>query len=346
MKKITALLIAFCLVFSLTACSGGGDAPEANTDASAPDAGLKKVTVCLDYTPNTNHTGLFVAQSLGYYAEKGLDVTIIQPPEDGAVAACAAGQAQFAVDFQDWLAAAFTSDAPIGITAVAALCAHNTSGIMSLKGQGMDRPGGLEGNAYLTWNSPIELAMVKNVVEGDGGDYGKVTIIPNTVTDEAADVTANPDHAIWVYSGWGLVNARIKGVETDYFSFRDINPVFDYYTPVLVANNGLIENDPQLVRDFLAATAKGYEYAVNEPEEAARILIASDTTRSLDGSEQLVTESQKELSAAYIDDSPYWGYIDAGRWDAFYDWLSENGLVEKQIPHGTGFTNDFLPGNG
>lgn len=330
MKKITALLLAALLLVLPASCS-----TQKKSDNS--------ITVCLDWTPNTNHTGLYVALAKGYYADAGLDVTIVQPPENGAVQACAAGQAQFAVDMQDTLAPAFTSASPLGVTAVAALVQHNTSGILSKAGQGMDTPAGLAGKTYLTWDSPTELAILKNVVTNAGADWDSITLIPNTVTEEAMDVQQNPDHAIWIYYGWSGVNAELRGVDTDFFFFRDLNPVFDYYTPVLIANNDYLKNSPDKAKAFLAATKQGYAYAAAHPEEAAQILIDSDDTHSLTGSEALVQASQKYLSKEYISDAPRWGYIDPARWDAFYAWLTEENLVEKPLPAGTGFTNDYLP---
>lgn len=333
--KITAILIAAVMAFSLAACSK--ESNNSNTDKELTD-----ITVCLDWTPNTNHTGMFVALDKGYYKEAGLNVTIVQPPENGATQACSAGQAQFAVDAQDILGAAFTSDTPMNVTAVAALIQHNTSGIMSLKGQGMDRPAGLSGKTYLTWDSPIELATLKSVVESDGGDWNTIEKIPNTVTDEAQDVKANPSHAIWVFYGWGGINAKVNNIDTDFFYFKDLNPTFDYYTPVLVANNDFLKDNPEAAKAFLAATAKGYEYAIENPEEAAEILIKCDDTQSLVGSEELVKESQKWLANEYISDAEKWGYIDAERWNGFYAWLYSEKLIEKEIPAGTGFTNDYL----
>ena len=203
-KRIICLVLAAALIFSFAACS--------KTDKKDHSDNKEKtaITVCLDWTPNTNHTGMFVALEKGYYEEAGLDVTIVQPPENGATQACAAGQAQFAVDFQDILAAALTSDTPLEVTAVTALVQHNTSGVMSLKGQGMDKPAGLTNKTYLTWDSPIELATMEAVVTKDGGDWSKVKKIPNTVTDDAQDVKQNPDHAIWVFYGWGGINAEVN----------------------------------------------------------------------------------------------------------------------------------------
>ncbi len=333
MKKLLSVLLVCVLVLSLAACSKSAD---------NGDSGRTDITLCLDWTPNTNHTGFYVALEKGYYEEAGLNVTIVQPPENGAVQACAAGQAQFAIDAQDTLAPAFTSDTPLDVTAVAALIQHNTSGIISKKGEGMDRPSGITGKTYLTWDSPTEKAIMENVVNGDGGDWDKVTLIPNTVTEEAQDVNNNPDHAIWVFYAWGGINAKVNNIDTDFFFFKDINPTFDYYTPVIIANNEFLNTDPDAAKKFLEATRKGYEYAVANPEEAAQILINGDETGSLTGSEQLVTESQKYLANQYIADAQKWGYIDPARWDGFYAWLYEEGLVEKELPAGTGFSNDYL----
>ena len=340
-KKAVAGICAASLVFSLAACSANTDSKEDASKATRNENTVD-ITVCLDWTPNTNHTGMYVALANGYYDEAGLEVEIVQPPESGAVQACSAGQAQFAVDTQDTLAPAFTSDTPMNVTAVAALIQHNTSGIISKAGEGMDSPKGLTGKTYLTWDAPVEKAMMKNVVNKDGGDWSKVKLIPNEVTDEAQDVQQNPDHAIWVFYGWGGINSKVNNIDTDFFYFKDINPVFDYYTPVLVANNDFLSENPDAAKAFLAATKKGYEYAIENPEEAADILIKSDETKSLVGSEELVTESQKWLADQYIADAEKWGYIDAQRWDAFYKWLSDEKLVEKELPAGTGFTNDYL----
>lgn len=335
-SRLLALVLALVLTFSLVSCA------KSSNDENKPADEAKEIIVSLDWTPNTNHTGLYVALANGYYADAGLNVKIVQPPEGDAIAACSSGQVQFAVGFQDLLLSAFTSETPMEVTAVAALLQHNTSCILSKKGAGMDTPKGLEGKQYLTWQSPIELAMMKSVVEADGGDFSKVEQIPDVPTDEARDVSANPNHAIWIYYGWGGINAEVNNIEVDTFFFKDLNPVFDYYSPVLVANNQLIKDDPETVKAFLAATQKGYEYAVSNPDEAAQILIDSDDTGALDGCEELVKASQKWMADQYVADAPKWGYIDPARWNAFYNWVADEKIIDEKLPENTGFTNDYL----
>lgn len=334
MRKNTKRYVVPMMTMAIAAAFAAG--------VSAEDKDLEKVTFCLDWTPNTNHTGLYVAQSLGYYEEAGLDVEIVQPPEDGAALMCAAGQAQFAIEAQDTMAASLALDDPLGITAVAAVIQHNTSGIISRAGDGIDTPAGLTGKTYSTWESPIELAILESVVNGDGGDFSQVTLIPNDITDEPAALAAHQTDAIWVFEGWGYINSEVEGIDCDYFNFSDVNPVFDYYTPVIIANNDYLAENPDQAKSFMEATAKGYEYAAEHPEEAADILIAGDNTGSLKGAEELVKKSQEFLSAKYIDDADSWGVIDADRWNAFYSWLYENELCAKDLT-GIGFSNDYLP---
>ena len=91
MKKFTRILafaMVLVLAFSFASCSKNNDE---KTDASQ----TKDIVVSLDWTPNTNHTGLYVALAKGYYADAGLNVKIVQPPEGDAIAACSSGQVQF-----------------------------------------------------------------------------------------------------------------------------------------------------------------------------------------------------------------------------------------------------------
>lgn len=339
LKIVAAMATCACMLLSAAACGSSSSEGSENSDTGSDNT---KITFCLDWTPNTNHTGIYVALDKGYYEEAGLDVEVVQPPENGAVEMCAAGQAQFAVDAQDTMAAALDQDEPLGVTAVAAIIQHNTSGIISRKGDGIDSPKGLSGKTYSTWNSPIELAMIKNVVEKDGGDYDSIELIPNNITDEPAALKAKQTDAIWVFEGWGVINADVEGVDVDFWRFSDINDELDYYTPVIIANNDFLKDDPDTAKAFLEATQKGYEYAIQNPDESAEILIAGDTTGSLEGSEELVKKSQKWLSDQYADGAEAWGTIDPERWDKFYTWLYENKLTTKDLT-GTGYSTEYLP---
>ena len=330
MKKLIVLLLVFALVFGAV----GYGAHVEQTEA-------EKVTVVLDWTPNTNHTGIFVAQAKGYFEEAGLAVEVVQPPEDGAVTLVASGKAQFGVSFQDSLAPAFVGENAMPVTAVAAVIQHNTSGIVSRAGEGMNTPKGLEGKKYATWDLDVEKETIRDVMTADGGDFDQVELIPSTVTDEVSALQSGSVDAIWIFYGWAGVACEVAGLETDYFEFADIDPVFDYYTPVIIGGNAWMEEHPEAAKAFVAALSKGYTYAAEHPEEAADILM--EAAPELKANRELVYASQKYLAAEYIADAKRWGEFDPERWAAFFNWLNEKELLEERIDPDHGYTNAYLP---
>ena len=332
MKKIIKGLYIGLSLFAIAAASMACGSEKQSTSVE------KKLKLVLDWTPNTNHTGFYVAMEKGYYKDAGIELEIVQPPEDGAEVLVASGKADFGISFQDTMAGALSKDSPLPIKAVAAITQHNTSGIMSRKGDGITTPKGLEGKKYATWDLPIEKAILKNVVEKDGGDFAKVELIPSTVTDEVSALSTKQIDAVWVYYGWAGISAKEKGFDFDYFAFKDINPTFDYYTPVLITNDDMIKNNSDTVKKFLEATKKGYEFAAGNPQDAAEILLKY--APEIDS--KLANASQEYLSTCYIDKDIPWGYIDSERWRNFYRWINENNLLEHRIDEGAGLDNEFI----
>ena len=327
--------VAMAVVCCLCMVGCGSTAEE----GSEPKAD-KKITFVLDWTPNTNHTGIYVAKAKGYFDKVGLDVEIVQPPDDGAEAMVGSGKAQFGVSFQDTMVPALAGkEKSIPITAVAAIIQHNLSGIMSAKENGITSPKEMEGKSYATWELPIEQAILKQCVEDDGGDFSKVEMIPQTIDDEVSALRSGQIDSIWVFYGWAGINAKVKEFPINYFAFKDIEEEFDYYSPVIIANDQFLETDPETAKAFLQAVSRGYEDAIADPEGAADILIKENP--EIDA--QLAKESQKYLADQYRAEADRWGVIDAERWNAFYGWLNDKGLADGELKENIGFTNDFLP---
>lgn len=345
-KKWIAVLLCAAMTFSFAACGNGaaggsgtaGDNETTDSNGTADsNKELEEIIFVLDWTPNTNHTGLYVAEAKGYFAEAGLKVNIMQPPEDGATVLVASGGAQFGVDFQEYLAPAYATDEPMPVTAVAAIIQHNTSGFISLKENGIESPKNMEGYTYATWDMDIEKAILKYIMEKDGGDYDKLNLIPSTVTDVITGLKTDVD-LVWIYYAWDGIATQVQGVETNYINLADVDEALDFYSPVIIANNDYLESNPKQAKAFLAAVKKGYEYAMEHPEEAAKILC--EAAPELDS--EIVTESQKWLADKYQDDAASWGLIDGTRWDGFYQWLYDMGVITQEIPDGMGYSNDYL----
>ena len=323
MKKISKILI-LCLILVLAVSCGKSKSNQ-------------KIKIVLDWVPNTNHTGLYVAKDLGYFKEEGLDVEIVQPPEGSTTALIGAGGAEFGISFQDTLAKSFAKENPVPVTAVAAILQHNTSGIISLKEKGIDSPKKLEGKKYATWEDNIEQAILKKLVTDDKGDFSKVKLIPYTITDVVTGLKTDVD-AVWVYYAWDGIATERAGLQTNFLKIRDYGEELDYYSPVIIANNDFLKKNPEIAKKVLKAIKKGYEYAMKNPEESAKILVKNSPELDIN----LVTASQKWISKEYQSDAKEWGIIDGKRWNRFYEWLYKNKAVEREIPKDFGYSNEYL----
>lgn len=330
LRIVAVFLAVLMLVAGISGCSRNSNN---NGEETA-----EKITIILDWTPNTNHTGLYVAQAKGYYAEAGLEVAIEQPPEGDALVLAATGKAPFCITTQEAVGAGLALEEPMPVTAVAAILNHNTSGILSLKEKKIERFKDLEGKNYGTWDVPIYDEILKDAVTSDGGDFSKINMVTNNATDTITALQTDFD-AVWVYYGWDGIIAQVKGLETNYLPFNEINPVFDYYTPVIAANNEFLTQNPDTVRRFMVATSKGYEYAAEHPEEAAEILLSF----APEIGEDVAFASQAYLSGEYMRDQESWGKIDQNRWDQFFAWMYEKGMIAKRIEPGVGMDNQYLP---
>ena len=321
MKKLEVILL-FAVLLCVTGC-GKNDGT---------------IRVLLDWTPNTNHTGLFVALDKGWFADAGLNVTITQPPEDEALVLVASGKAEFGITFQESMGPAIARERDaLPVTAVAAIISHNTSGIMSLKTSGILRPSDLAGKRFASWETPVVTAVMRYIVEKDGGSFNTVNMIPNNATDAISALQTDVD-AIWIYYAWDGIAAVVSGVDINYIDLGTYDSRLDFYTPVLAANTKWAANNSDKVKKFLAAADKGYSFAIENPQEAAEILLryAPELDRNL------VIQSQEYLAARYQADAKRWGEIDPQRWGGFYTWMYEQGLLEVNIGSG-GFTNEYLP---
>lgn len=310
--------------------------------SSAKETGSKsldKTTVILDWTPNTNHTGMYVALNKGYYKDAGLDVKIVQPSSDSSVTQLiAAGKGDFGVSYQEDVTYALTGDSPLPIKSIATLMEHNTSGFAAPENKNIKSVKDFEGKVYGGWGSPSEEAVLKAVMDKNGADFKKLKIVNIGNDDYFAATKKNVDFA-WIFEGWTGIEAKLKGIKLNYIPVKDLDSSLDYYTPILISNNKTIKGNPEKVKKFLEATKKGYEYAVKNPEESAKIL--RKYAPEID--EKLAVESQKYMVTHYASDISKWGVMKAEVWEKYAKFLKDKGLIKKDLNVKDAFTNEFLP---
>ncbi|MFJ7647192.1 ABC transporter substrate-binding protein [Lysinibacillus sp. NPDC097279] len=329
MKKWFFVLIA--ALVTLVGCSEKEDKEETNS--------LKKVSVVLDWTPNTNHTGLYVAKKLGYFEEQGLDVDIILPGDAGADQLVASGKAQFGVSYQEGITQARVQGVPL--VSIAAIIQHNTSGFASIASKGITSPKDYEGKTYGGWGSPIEQAVLQSLMQKEQADIKKLDIVNAGDLDFFTMMQKDIDFA-WIYYAWTGIEAELRGETLNMQYLTDYSEQLDYYTPVLATNEKMIKDNPDVVKAFVAATTKGYEYAIEQPNEAADILL--EAVPDLD--KALVHKSQEWLANKYQDDAAQWGEQKLAVWENYAEWMTKNNVLEGKFNAEQAFTNDFLPTKG
>ncbi len=301
-----------------------------------PTPSLESVTLCLDWVPNTNHTGLYVALDKGWYSEEGLDVDI-QIPSDPAAALkqVASGHTEFGISFQEEVTIARANEIPV--VSLAAIIQHNTSAFASLEESNITRPKDFEGKKYASYGLPIERPVLEGLMRCDGGDIEKVEFVDVGFDAFPALIGKRVDVA-WVFMAWDGIQAEIMGYTLNAIPLYG-SCIPDYYTPVIVAGEETIAERPDVVRRFMAATARGYEHAIAHPEEAAEILLK----HSPESDPELVRRSQAWLSPRYQDDAPQWGAQKLETWRDYAQWMYERGLLSKAIDPEAAFTIAFLP---
>lgn len=295
-----------------------------------------EAVLSLDWVPNTNHTGFYVALDKGWYAEEGIDLEI-QTPSDpsAALKQVGAGNTEFGVSFQEEVSVARSSDIPI--VSIGAIIQHNTSAFAALASSGIESPADFEGKTYASYSLAIERPILSGLMACHGADAEAVEFVDVGFDAFPALLAGRVDLA-WIYLGWDGVQAQLKGVELVNFPLYG-SCLPDYYTPVIIAGEKTIEEKPDLVRRFMVATTRGYEYAIEHPEESAEILLEYAPESDAD----LVRASQGWLSPRYRDDAERWGQQDPAVWQEFSTWMYENDLLERAIDPEQAFTNEFLP---
>ena len=337
-KKFFLVICMLLAVLALTACASNQSAEP----TAEPAADLKKVTLMLDYTPNTNHTGFYVARELGYYTEAGLDVEIIEPGDNATATMVAAGKADFGVSYQEDTTYALTAEEPLPIKAIAAIIQHNTSGFVSLKAANINSPKDFEGKTYAGWGAPSEEAVIKAVMQADGGDFSKLTIVGadgSGFASLSADADAGKVNIQWEFYGWAVTRGLMDGYDLNYMPCTELDERLDYYTPLIITNNDLIASDPEMIKAFMDATKKGYEYAIANPDEVAKIL---HDTALPDTDMEFLTKSQEYLSGEYAKDAESWGVMTDKVWDNYTNFMLEYGLIDHTIPASDQYTNEFV----
>ena len=302
---------------------------------------MPTLSIALDWTPNTNHTGFFVAQELGYYAASGVELHIISPATDEYATTPAKklelSEVDFAVAPFESVISLNTKPARVPAVAIAALLQQDISSIATLAASNIARPRDLDGRTYASYRARYEDAIVRQLIVNDGGTGDFTVTYPdklgiwNTLLTGAADAT-------WIFDNWEGVEAETQGVALRTFALADYGIPYGYSPVVMATAEGIATRRAEYTA-FLQATKKGFQFAIQNQREATDILrrhVPERDARLID------LEKSQAAAAAFYGNASEWGTMAASRVEAFLDWLIAHGLETEAVKNVPLFTNSLL----
>jgi ABC-type nitrate/sulfonate/bicarbonate transport system substrate-binding protein len=319
------------VAMALAGC-GGDD----RGGAAEPD-GTEPLTLMLNWTPNGQHVGIYVAQARGLYADAGLDVQIVEPGTGGVAEALVSGRADVGILVAEGILPARAEGLPL--VSIAAILPHNDSSLMARPG--ITRPRDLAGATYGGYGGPLETELIRRLVECDGGDPDAIDMVDIGNADYLAGMERGLFDAVWVFGGWDVLRARdVAGVEVSEIRFDDhLDCIPDWYTPLLAIDEG--KRDDARVAAFVAATARGYAAAIEDPTAAAAdfLSLVPEADRAL------IEASVAYYGSRFVDPAVGpWGTQSPQVWSAFAEFATEAGLLREPVRAADAFTNELIPG--
>ena len=329
--RIPAIALAvLALALALAAC--GAKSEEGGSERES-------LSLTLDFYPNPDHAGIYMAQKRGYFEEAGLDVSIAAPSDPAApVKQVAAGRTDLAITYEPEVALA--REQGLDVVAVGALVDRPLTSLIWLRESGIKGVSGLKGKTVATAGIPYQEAFLKTIL---------------------ARVHLSPEDVKAVNVGFGLIPALAGGsAQAMLGGYRNVEgvdlrergkapvvtPVDQLGVPtydelVFVANREKLEEDPEKIRLFFAALQRGTEAASEKPGEATKAITEAnpDLEPKLAAAEVKAT---LPLLSARERGKPY-GYMDPAQWEAFVGWMRDNSLIEALPKAGELLDDGYLP---
>ena len=324
MKRIAALALTGALL--LSGCSGG----ESARTSAAPGGGedLREISVVLDWYPNALHAFLYDAIAKGYYAEEGLKVNIQFPSNaNDAMSLVAAGQAEIGLYYQqDVIIARANQDVPV--KSIGAVVQGPLNIVLSLAEKDITSPEDLVGKTIGYAGTELSEALIRSIMAYVGADSSDVEMIDVGFDLMSSMTTGNVDATIGCLVNHEVPQMEEEGFQVNYFDLDDYG-VPTYYEGVFLASDETIENDAEMLKAFLRASARGFEDVKKDPAGALRTLLDNQNEENFPLSETVETQSLDTLIPMMeTDEAPFLSQS-AACWQENVDWLLEQGLIDE-----------------
>lgn len=309
MRRAVALLAAALALAGIAGCGGDGAEP------GAP----KGATLMLDFVPNAVHAGIYSALVRDYYRDEGIDLTVGVPGESSdAPKLLAAGKVEFAIlDIHDL---GIARERGLDLVGVAPIVQRPLAAVIARADGPVRRPRDMEGHRVGVTGLPSDEAVVDSEVEADGGDPAAVERVTIGFNAIAALAAGKVDAATGFWNAEGVALRR-QGVPIRIFKVDRFGAP-PYPELVLTTSRKTLASDPELVEAVVAATRRGYETAVENPNGALDDLLAANP--ELDRAEQ---QAQLRVLLPILRPRPF----DEAVLREWADWDLEHGLLEEPL---------------
>ncbi|MEO1624128.1 MAG: ABC transporter substrate-binding protein [Bacteroidota bacterium] len=285
---------------------------------------MTNIKIALDWTPNINHIGFFVAQQKGFFQDRGLDVELLDPSSDNYQTTPAKkvelGMAHLALCPLESVISYRSKAKAFDLIALAAILQEDLSAIVVPKSDTVQSPKDLDGKSYASYKARYEDEIVRQMIRNDGGrgdiriEYPAKLGIWNTIVNASCDAT-------WIFLNWEGVEAAESHLDLCYFKMSNYGIPYSY-SPVIAAQEQAVNQQADAYRKVLEATRQGYLYSQEHPEEATAILapFVPQNDQNIDLTKALAACTNSFGTA------DGWGRMDRDNVAAFLHWLRDKQL--------------------
>jgi ABC-type nitrate/sulfonate/bicarbonate transport system substrate-binding protein len=335
-RRSVLAALAAAPALALVGCGSSGGS------AAGPASSPTTIRFALDWTPNTNHTGLYVAQQQGWFRDAGLDVQILPYNSTSPDTLVSSGAAEFGISFQD----SFTVSKAAGadITSVLAVLQHWGTAI----GVRADRadirsPRDLDGKTYGGFGAAYEVPKMQAVIRAAGGKGDFKTVVLGTSAYEA--LYAGQVDFTEPFLAWEGIEAQLRNEPLKTFAYADYG-FPDAYSVIVIGNSPWLAAHADAAKAFVGALQRGYQLGADDPAQAVKLL--TDANPGVFTEPELVTRSQDLLAQRYLKDgSGKVGTQTAATWSGFSGFLYDAGALTgpdgKPVTTKPDFSTWFTP---